>query len=209
MSKLMSLIALSFIIIIFGCYNKALIKRAKKENISFKKIPKADRMDLAMEQEFMKTRNIETNIVPREKLWEAQVYQQELLERKHKAAISGITWKERGPNNVGGRTRAILWDKNDPLHKTVFVAGVAGGLWKTSNIYAPIVTWTKVSDQFDNIAICAIAQDPVRPDTIYFGTGEGFFNTDGVQGNGIWKSTDGGSTFSVLSSTVTSNYSTC
>ncbi|NUM32782.1 MAG: hypothetical protein HUU47_10740, partial [Bacteroidetes bacterium] len=33
--------------------------------------------------------------------------------------------------------------------------------------------------------------------------------TDGVQGNGIWKSTDGGSTFSVLSSTVTSNYSTC
>lgn len=95
------------------------------------------------------------------------------------------------------------------MHKTVFVAGVAGGLWKTSNIYAPIVTWTKVSDQFDNIAICAIAQDPVRPDTIYFGTGEGFFNTDGVQGNGIWKSTDGGSTFSVLSSTVTSNYSTC
>lgn len=209
MPALKSLFSITLCLLILGCYYKPHFKKAEKETVSESKLPKADRMDLAMEQEFMKTRNVETNMVPREKLWEAQAYQQLLFGRQHKAAISGITWKERGPNNVGGRTRAILWDRNDPLHKTVFVAGVAGGLWKTTNIFAPTVTWTKVSDLFDNIAICAIAQDPTRPDTIYFGTGEGYFNSDGVQGNGIWKSTDGGSTFSVLSSTVTSDYSSC
>lgn len=210
MPNMKYLYALIFVISIFGCsINKQTQKHAKKIIVNNPKLNKADRMDLAMELEFMKTRNIETNIVPREKLWEAQSYQKQLFKKQYKAAISGISWKERGPNNVGGRTRAILWDKNDPLHKTVFVAGVAGGLWKTTNIFAPVVEWTKVSDQFDNIAICTIAQDPVRPDTIYFGTGEGFFNSDGVQGNGIWKSTDGGSTFSVLSSTVTSNFTTC
>ncbi len=196
--------------ILIGCasYVKK-YKKAVPTHFGQEKDQATDGIELAIRDEFFKTRNLESNRVPKDKLFEAQVYQQNLFTQLNKAAIPGISWKERGPNNVGGRTRAILWDKNDPLHKTVFVAGVAGGLWKTTDIYAATVSWQKVSDLFDNIAICALAQDPIRPDTIYFGTGEGFFNFDGVQGNGIWRSTDGGNTFSVLSSTVTTNFTTC
>jgi len=45
-----------------------------------------------------------------------------------------ITWSERGPLDVGGRTRAIMIDPNDPSGQTVWVGGVSGGLWKTTNI---------------------------------------------------------------------------
>ena len=42
-----------------------------------------------------------------------------------------LEWTEIGPNTIGGRTRAILIDPNDSTNKTVFAAGVSGGLWKT------------------------------------------------------------------------------
>ena len=45
-----------------------------------------------------------------------------------------ITWYERGPTNVGGRTRAIMIDPNDPTGKTIWSGSVSGGLWKTTDI---------------------------------------------------------------------------
>ncbi len=47
-----------------------------------------------------------------------------------------ILWIERGPVNVGGRTRTIVIDPNDPTGKTVWAGSIAGGLWKTSDIDA-------------------------------------------------------------------------
>ncbi len=43
-------------------------------------------------------------------------------------------WQERGPNNVGGRTRTLMIDPNDPTKKKVWTGNVSGGLWKTENI---------------------------------------------------------------------------
>lgn len=45
-----------------------------------------------------------------------------------------MTWTEKGPLDVGGRTRAIMIDPNDPTHQTVWAGAVSGGLWKTTNI---------------------------------------------------------------------------
>lgn len=45
-----------------------------------------------------------------------------------------ITWSERGPLDVGGRTRAIMIDPNDPSGQTIWAGAVSGGLWKTTNI---------------------------------------------------------------------------
>lgn len=45
-----------------------------------------------------------------------------------------VHWSERGPNNVGGRTRAIMIDPNDPTGKTIWAGSVSGGLWKTTDI---------------------------------------------------------------------------
>ncbi|MCB0735327.1 MAG: T9SS type A sorting domain-containing protein [Bacteroidetes bacterium] len=156
-----------------------------------------------MQQEFDRTRDPLTGEVPRERLLDALnvIREQQANKRHYKAAISGITWNERGPKNVGGRLRSLLFDANDASGKTAFAASVSGGLWKTTDLFAAQVEWTPVNDLFDNLSICALAQDPSDPDILYFGTGEGYFNVDAVRGNGIWKSTDGGESWSQLSAT--------
>lgn len=146
--------------------------------------------------EILMTKDPKLNRVPRERLMEAKSYTKTLLRKK--TAIQNINWTERGPSNVSGRTRAILVDSNDPTGKTIWAAGVAGGLWKSTD---NADSWTSINDFFENLAICAIAQDPSNPDIIYFGTGEGFGNADGVRGLGIWKSDDGGDSFSHLAAT--------
>ena len=45
-----------------------------------------------------------------------------------------LTWEERGPKNVGGRTRALMVDPNDPTQRKFWTGGVSGGLWYTNNI---------------------------------------------------------------------------
>jgi hypothetical protein len=117
-------------------------------------------------------------------------------------AIQGINWVERGPTNVGGRTRALMYDRSDNTYNTVFAGGVGGGLWKTNNIKAANTNWTKITDVLDNIAITTIAQHPTTHNTMYFGTGEGWFNVDAIMGLGIWKSTDGGTTWNHLPATA-------
>jgi hypothetical protein len=47
-----------------------------------------------------------------------------------------ISWTERGPLDVGGRTRALMIDPNDPAGQTVWAGAVSGGLWKTTHIDA-------------------------------------------------------------------------
>ncbi|BAU52149.1 hypothetical protein MgSA37_00299 [Mucilaginibacter gotjawali] len=62
--------------------------------------------------------------------------------------VSNMQWFERGPNNVGGRTRALMFDMGDAAngYKKVFAGGVGGGLWVTSDITATPVQWTKIND---------------------------------------------------------------
>ena len=171
---------------------------------------------LAAQQDFERTKDPKLGYVPRERLYQAYLYAEKLRQapankknpsnnNKTLAAISGITWTERGPNNVGGRTRAIMVDPNDGTYKTVFVGGADGGLWKTTDITAASPTWTPVNDLFGNMAITTIAYSPASTTTMYFGTGEGWFNIDGVRGDGIWKSTDGGTNWSQLGSTVSAS----
>ena len=45
-----------------------------------------------------------------------------------------ITWNERGPYNVGGRTRTLMVDPNDPSHHRIWAGSVAGGIWYINNI---------------------------------------------------------------------------
>ena len=168
------------------------------KNPSIKKLSKYDRMDLAWKQEYNLTRDPQLNMIPKERLelGKTLIKRQLLDKQRFRTQAANITWRERGPNNVGGRTRAILVDPNDATNKTVFSAGVSGGLWKTTDITAKKPVWTKIDDFFDNLAIVTLAYDPTDTKTIYFGTGEGWFNFDAVRGGGIWKTTDGGVSWS-------------
>lgn len=102
-------------------------------------------------------------------------------------------WIERGPNNVGGRTRAIMFDPNDTTNETLFAGGVSGGLWKNTNISNPESGWQRV-DISENLAVSCITYDPNNLNTFYLGTGESYVNGD-VNGDGVWKSEDAGTTW--------------
>src|SRR5204863_4413972 len=116
--------------------------------------------------------------------------------------ITALTWQERGPNNVGGRTRAIMIDRRDATGNTVFAGSVSGGLFKTINFTRASATWAPVNDFISNLAITCLLQDRNNANIMYAGTGEGWFNIDAVKGSGILKSTDGGVTWTALPSTI-------
>lgn len=101
-----------------------------------------DDVEMALHQEFLMTRDPQLGTVPRERLDAARV-QLDLLTANRVAALG---WQERGPNNVGGRTRAILVDKNDATGNTVFAGSVGGGLFKTTNFTNATPTWGPVND---------------------------------------------------------------
>jgi uncharacterized protein (TIGR03437 family) len=106
-------------------------------------------------------------------------------------------WTFLGPGNIGGRTRAWIIHPTSP--DTMYAAGVAGGVWKTTNGGA---SWTPISDLIANLGVCALAMAPDNPDVIYAGTGESFAGTIGLTGNGVFKTIDGGATWTHLASTA-------
>lgn len=176
----------------------------QNNNTTKGKLTKQQRIEEAFKLEQLKTKDPKLDRVPTERLAKARSYTAQLLQEKN--AIEGVVWEERGPNNVGGRTRAILIDSNDPTYNTVFAGGVAGGLWRTTNFKSNAIQWTAIDDFFENLAVTAIVQDDVNPSVMYFGTGEGWLNSNAVRGKGIWKSEDGGQSWNQLPSTDRSDF---
>jgi len=109
------------------------------------------------------------------------------------------TWQQLGPGNIGGRTRVILFEPGRA--STMYIAGVAGGLWKSTNAGA---NWVPLSDLAPNIAVNSGVIDRSNPSRLWIGTGEGYFNGDAVRGAGIFVSTNGGLDFTQLPSTAPS-----
>jgi len=114
---------------------------------------------------------------------------------------ASLSWKERGPGNVGGRTRPVLIDPDDPQN-TWWAGSVSGGLWKTTNKGS---TWTPVAEDLSMLFVGSLAMAESDHDIIYMGTGEGYGNADAADGDGIFKSTNKGVTWTHLSSTSVNN----
>ena len=107
---------------------------------------------------------------------------------------NGNSWEERGPNNVGGRTRVIMFDPNDATNNKVYAGGVSGGLWVNNNISNSNSQWQRVQNVPGNLSVTSITVDPRNSNTWYVGTGEQYTAGD-VVGNGIYRTTDGGTTW--------------
>jgi len=127
--------------------------------------------------------------------------QSRFLSQAEAEADSAATWTELGPGNIGGRTRALIIHPTN--HDTMYAAAAAGGVWKTTDGGA---SWRPLADLVANLAVNALAMDRSDPNVLYAGTGEGFFNFDAIRGAGIFKTVDGGATWTRLASAATADF---
>ncbi len=123
-----------------------------------------------------------------------------LLSLAHPAAAQ--VWSPLGPAPISnasdtGRLSAIACHPTDASR--YFVAGADGGVWRTTDGGA---SWSPLTDHLPTTAIGALALDPANPETIYAGTGEANFANHSRYGLGLYKSTDGGDTWSHLAQTT-------
>ena len=99
-------------------------------------------------------------------------------------------WRSIGPASMGGRIDDIEAVESDP--STFYVGFATGGIWKTTNNGT---TFTPIFDTFPVSSIGDIGIAPSNPNVIYVGTGEANNRQSSSFGNGMYKSTDAGKTF--------------
>ncbi len=110
------------------------------------------------------------------------------------AGINSASWTSLGPGNIGGRIRAIAVVPGQP--NTLFAGSIGGGIWKTTDGGA---AWNPMTSFGATISVSSIAINPLDPAIMYVGTGEGFYNGDAIRGAGVYKTTNGGSSWFQLS----------
>ena len=125
-----------------------------------------------------------------------------------------VTWFEEGPAPVdngetpgtnettSGRVTGVATDPSDP--NVIYLATAGGGAWKTED---DGLTWTQMFDLYvpgssSNIVCGAIAVAPSDPRVIYLGTGEADNSNDSYYGTGVYKSTDSGHTWTLLTDQI-------
>ena len=175
----------------------------------------ADDPDAQAEMEFLIQRDPRANAIPfdirrRELAFAKRLPDRVQLLRQSReqgaAEAAALVWTERGPNNVGGRTRVFAIDVANAT--TLLAGSVAGGMWKSTDDGA---SWTPRTAPGDLHGTTCIAQDRRAGKTSiwYVGTGEirGSTTNDTrwgslYRGDGVFKSTDNGDSWALLPSTI-------
>ena len=106
------------------------------------------------------------------------------------SSYSGMRWRMAGPFR-GGRALAVALVPGQPNH--FYFGAVGGGVWETHNAGR---TWEPIFDGEPVASIGAIAVAPSDPRVVYVGTGEADMRSDISYGNGMYRSSDGGKTWS-------------
>ncbi len=156
------------------------------------------------EFELMRLADPATGEIPDNIRMRELAYASKLPKRDQNAKSGSQDFVHIGPYNVGGRTRALAIDVANT--STYFAGGVSGGLWKSTN---EGVSWYRVTKKEDHAAVSCIAQDvrSGKTNIWYYGSGESIGNSASksfsayYRGSGMYKSTDGGETWTVLSET--------
>jgi len=110
------------------------------------------------------------------------------------SALSDVLeWRVVGPDR-GGRSIAVAGHADRP--HTYYFGATGGGLWKTTD---GGTTWAPVTDgQIESSSVGAVAVAPSDPDVVYMGMGEAQLRSNVIQGDGVYRSTDGGDTWTHL-----------
>ena len=134
----------------------------------------------------------------------AMLWYQKNAPNTHKVE-SGTSWQSMGPVNMGGRTIAIALDPVDT--SIIWLGSAGGGLWKSTTGGIGTYAWTYVPLGFPVLGVSSIAINPTNNKEMYVGTGEVYSDssysqgieairpTRGSYGMGLFKSSDGGITW--------------
>jgi len=106
------------------------------------------------------------------------------------APFANLKWREIGPAVSGGRIAAVAGTPQDV--NLYYIGSAGGGVWKSENGGA---TWTPVFDKQSVLAIGAVAIDPTNENVVWVGTGESNPRNDVSYGDGLYKTSDGGKTW--------------
>jgi photosystem II stability/assembly factor-like uncharacterized protein len=106
--------------------------------------------------------------------------------------LSAMQWRCIGPHR-GGRVLAVSGVRGQP--STFYFGSVGGGVWKTTDAGH---TWAPIFDSQPVASIGALAVSTSNPEVIYVGSGEADMRSDISLGNGVYKSTDAGQTWTYL-----------
>jgi len=101
-----------------------------------------------------------------------------------------MQWREIGPALPGGRVAAVAGSATDP--NLYYLGAAGGGVWKSGDGGE---TWQPVFEKEKTASIGAVVIDPNNNDVVWVGTGESNPRNDVIDGDGIYKSTDGGKTW--------------
>ncbi len=106
-------------------------------------------------------------------------------------AYAMLKWRNVGPAR-GGRSIAAAGHASRPFE--YYFGATGGGLWKTDD---GGTSWRPVTDgQINSASVGAVAVAPSNPDTVYIGMGEGELRANVMQGDGVYRSSDAGKTWS-------------
>ncbi|MDZ7742574.1 MAG: hypothetical protein U5Q03_12685 [Bacteroidota bacterium] len=175
-----------------------------------KEMDKPTRPDLAAIQDYFMTLDPALGRVPNERLKDAFLQTRSLQQHASLKSTNSISWEGTGAN-MGGRTRAMMFDPNDQDGLKLWAGGVTGGLWYNEDITDGNAEWLPVDDFWASLSISCITYDPNNTDIFYVGTGESqtayttYRESSGV-GVGIYRTTDGGESWELMESTEDFKY---
>lgn len=211
--------------VVFSICLSFLLERKAKELLPEAPAAKSEiagREDLQSRQEYEQqmlsnptTGTVPSDIRTKELSFASAQYRNQLLNQNPAVRAGGsgpqafqsLTWNQVGPNNFGGRTRALGMDvRNENI---LIAGGVSGGIWRSVNQGS---SWVKTTIPEEIQSVTALTQNikPGQEDIWYYGTGELVGNSTRApgapfRGDGIYKSVDNGITWQALASTQTNS----
>jgi len=111
----------------------------------------------------------------------------QLVKMKNTTSVSDALWTMEGPANISGRINCIAVDPEDT--NVIYAGSASGGIFKTINGGS---SWFPVFDDQPYLAVAEIVFDPFDHETLYVATGDPNISGYPFIGDGIYKTTDGG-----------------